>query len=89
MQRIEEFLNERDVPEWASSLTASRDASSTDKVGFSAGMFEWPTVPKSPSSPSCFQLGPLDIIFPKGKLTLVSGATASGKSALLAALLGG
>jgi ABC-type cobalamin/Fe3+-siderophores transport system ATPase subunit len=37
----------------------------------------------------CFELGPLDITFPKGKLTLVSGATGSGKSALLAALLGG
>ena len=28
-------------------------------------------------------------MFPTGKLTIVSGATGSGKSALLAALLGG
>jgi ABC-type uncharacterized transport system fused permease/ATPase subunit len=89
MQRIEEFLNESEVPEWASSLTMSYDDGRTYEIGFAAATFQWPSLPKSPSTPSCFELGPLDITFPKGKLTLVSGATGSGKSALLAALLGG
>jgi len=88
MQRIEEFLNENEVPDWASSLTASREDRFAGEVGFSAATFEWPSVPKSPS-PSRFQLGPLDVIFPKGELTLISGATGSGKTALLGALLGG
>ena len=36
-----------------------------------------------------FVLGPLDVRFPKGLLSLISGPTGSGKSALLNALLGG
>ncbi|KAF8236776.1 pleiotropic drug resistance ABC transporter [Tricholoma matsutake] len=85
MQRIEEFLSESEVPKWASSLMASYDDRRTDEIGFAAATFQWPSLPKSPSR---FELGPLDITFPKGKLTLVTGATGSGKSALLAALLG-
>jgi ABC-type transport system involved in cytochrome bd biosynthesis fused ATPase/permease subunit len=89
MQRIEEFLDESEVPEWASSLMASYDDQHTNEIGFAAATFQWPSLPKSHPTSSRFELGPLDFIFPKGKLTLVSGATGSGKSALLAALLGG
>ncbi|KAF8526563.1 hypothetical protein BU17DRAFT_82663 [Hysterangium stoloniferum] len=35
-----------------------------------------------------FELRDIDVIFPEGKLTVVTGPTASGKSALLMALLG-
>ncbi|KAJ9120945.1 hypothetical protein QFC22_002881 [Naganishia vaughanmartiniae] len=35
-----------------------------------------------------FELGPLDFFFPHGKLSVISGPTGSGKSALLHALLG-
>jgi ABC-type siderophore export system fused ATPase/permease subunit len=89
MQRIEGFLNESEVPKWASSLMASYDDRRTGEIGFVAATFQWPALPKLRPTPSRFELGPLDIIVPKGKLTLVSGATGSGKSALLAALLGG
>ncbi|PSR81584.1 hypothetical protein PHLCEN_2v6350 [Hermanssonia centrifuga] len=87
MQRIEEFLNEAEVPDWASSLKSdiSPDVSE-DKIGFKAASFEWDVAPKN--EPSRFTLGPLNIEFPKGKLTLVIGPTGSGKSALLNALLG-
>ncbi|KAG5638391.1 hypothetical protein H0H81_000287 [Sphagnurus paluster] len=87
MQRIEGFLDEGEVPEWASTLTAYNDENSRHEIGFTSGVFQWPALPKSPS-PARFVLGPLDIKFPIGRLTLVSGATGSGKSALLAALLG-
>ncbi|KAG6817910.1 hypothetical protein H0H87_012378 [Tephrocybe sp. NHM501043] len=89
MQRIEAFLKENEVPDWASALrpTSGRDVLNFE-VGFSNATFEWPSVPKSvPSSPR-FELGSLDIMFPKGKLSIVSGPTGSGKSALLASLLG-
>jgi ABC-type transport system involved in cytochrome bd biosynthesis fused ATPase/permease subunit len=91
MQRIEHFLDENEVPEWASSMKTSESGShsvSRHKIGFEKASFEWYGLPKAAPSQSCFQLGPLDICFPKGKLTLVSGATGSGKSAILAALLG-
>ncbi|KAI0950790.1 hypothetical protein AcW1_008002 [Taiwanofungus camphoratus] len=88
MQRLETFLDEPEVPEWASSLKMSANprTAATTEIGFDNASFEWDVSPTE--APSRFTLGPLDVRFPEGKLTLVSGATGSGKSALLAALLG-
>ncbi|KAJ7751195.1 P-loop containing nucleoside triphosphate hydrolase protein [Mycena maculata] len=88
MQRIEAFLSEDEVPKWASTLTASEAQPLGREIGFLAATFEWQVPSQSPSATTRFQLGPLDVIFPEGKLTLVSGATASGKTAMLLALLG-
>ena len=94
MQRIQDFMKEDEVPDWASTLSNPMPNSShvmDDKVGFSEASFEWqdPSSGTAAPSPTRFHLGPLDVVFPTGKLTIVSGATGSGKSALLAALLGG
>ena len=88
MQRIEEFLREPEVPDWASSLSGS-PGSPVDGLGFRGATFRWQSPPRSSDSPSRFQLGPLNLSFPPSQLTLVTGATGAGKSALLAALLGG
>jgi ABC-type siderophore export system fused ATPase/permease subunit len=90
MQRIEEYLEEEEVPDWASSLKMTISSRTpSDEICFRSSSFTWATSSGSASPLTGFQLGPLDINFPKGKLTLVSGATGSGKSALLLALLGG
>ncbi|KAE9409119.1 P-loop containing nucleoside triphosphate hydrolase protein [Gymnopus androsaceus JB14] len=91
MQRIEHYLAEEEVPEWVSAFSASAASSQPEpdgKIGFSNAIFEWQALPKTAPSDEGFQLGPMDFLFPSGKLSLVSGATGSGKSALLAALLG-
>jgi ABC-type uncharacterized transport system fused permease/ATPase subunit len=91
MQRIESFLGEVEVPAWASSFKIfdSDIHNPSTEIGFSTAIFEWHSVSKSDSSPARFRLGPLDINFPRGQLTLISGLTGSGKSAMLLALLGG
>ena len=94
MQRIQDFLKEDEVPDWASTLSNPMQNSShvmEDKIGFSEASFEWQSPTSSTVAPSTtrFQLGPLDVVFPTGKLSIVSGVTGSGKSALLTALLGG
>ncbi|TBU62826.1 P-loop containing nucleoside triphosphate hydrolase protein [Dichomitus squalens] len=88
MQRIERFLNEEEVPAWASSLKRDVTSASSNEteVGFDTATFEWDIAEKE--TPSRFTLGPLNIRFPPGQLSLVSGPTGSGKSALLTALLG-
>ncbi|KAJ7193321.1 pleiotropic drug resistance ABC transporter [Mycena pura] len=88
MQRIEAFLAEDEVPKWASTLTSSEVESPGKVMGFAAATFNWQNPLQSGPTSAQFQLGPLDIMFPEGKLTLVSGATGSGKTALLSALLG-
>ncbi|THV07466.1 P-loop containing nucleoside triphosphate hydrolase protein [Dendrothele bispora CBS 962.96] len=89
MQRIEKFLEEEEIPDWASTLSApvSHESSKQDKIGFSDATLEWYTSSGS-QDPNAFRLGPLDFVFPAGKLSLISGPTGSGKSALLMALLG-
>jgi hypothetical protein len=91
MQRIDGFLAEEEVPEWASSLSTVGTECEGDRsdIGFDNATFEWHGVPKESVTESRFQLGPLDLKFPKSKLSLISGATGAGKSALLSALLGG
>ncbi|KIY73590.1 P-loop containing nucleoside triphosphate hydrolase protein [Cylindrobasidium torrendii FP15055 ss-10] len=88
MQRIESFLREEEIPDWASTLesngSAPQDHNTNGDIGFKGASFKWDHA----KDPSGYTLGPLDFTFPKGKLTLISGPTGSGKSALLAALLG-
>lgn len=88
MQRIEEFLGEDEVPKWASTLTATPTEQGFKEVKFCDATFEWQKRKHPSATPSRFQLGPLNLTFPQGSLSLVIGATGSGKSALLAALLG-
>ena len=88
-QRINAFLHEEEVPEWASSLKRPAE-SRTDKIGFKGATFEWNTAENGESPLGhVFRLGPLDIEFPIGRLSLITGPTGSGKSALLGSLLGG
>ncbi|KAG1885552.1 P-loop containing nucleoside triphosphate hydrolase protein [Suillus subluteus] len=90
MQRIEGLLAEQEVPEWASSLSTVDTGSEADflDTGFNNATFEWHGAHKGSMTEAHFQLGPLDIKFPKGQLSLISGATGAGKSAMLTALLG-
>ena len=107
MQRLESFLKEDEVPDWASSLKRKApegkplppappqssqqgrgDSGPQPKVGFEKGIFSW-TIPQRGRQHTPFKLGPLSLSFPVGKLSLVSGATGSGKTALLLSLLGG
>ncbi|KAI5120846.1 hypothetical protein M0805_007033 [Coniferiporia weirii] len=89
LQRINKYLQEEEVPDWASNLiqqVSSRETGS--RIGFKNAIFEWNAIRNQNLQLSRFQLGPLSIEFPLGQLSLVTGATGSGKSALLAALLG-
>ena len=83
IKRLHAFLREEEVPEWASSLVRNKPgARGCKEIGFRNAVLRW-------SNRDLFQLGPLNVSFPLGKLSLVTGSTGSGKSAFLGALLGG
>lgn len=81
-KRIQAFLREDEVPEWASSLAKESPGETKREIGFERAVLQW-----TPGDP--FELGPLNVKFPLGKLSLVTGPTGSGKSAFVYALLGG
>ncbi|KAG8747893.1 hypothetical protein FRC10_010512 [Ceratobasidium sp. 414] len=97
MQRIQTFLAEEEVEDWASAIKREDDppdgASTPSKVGFEDASFRWHYTSNQAEStvdaslPS-FKLADITIDIPLGRLTLVTGVTGSGKSSLLAALLG-
>ena len=90
MQRIEAFLCEEEVPDWASSLKREGLKEQESKLGYENASLEWhrPTEEDQASSTS-FKLQDLTISIPHGCLTLVTGPTGAGKTAFLVGLLGG
>lgn len=60
-----------------------------ERIGFENAAFQWYSLSKGSKYTGGFKLGPLNLSFPLKEFSLVTGATGSGKSALLAALLGG
>ncbi|ORY29629.1 putative ATP-binding cassette transporter protein YOR1 [Naematelia encephala] len=128
--RIDDFLNEDEVPAWVSSLKSSPQTESTEptKIGFENATLRWnageqssdpakadskatsksaDAKPQSPSGssestaingdaassssaaePVIFSLSEVSVSFPVGQLTVITGPTGSGKTAMLIALLG-
>lgn len=75
IQRIESFSSEKDVAPWISSSTRSQDC---QNLGFrDDATFCWS---KASTENNNWVLGPVNIAFPAGKLTIIKGETGSGKS---------
>jgi ABC-type uncharacterized transport system ATPase subunit len=88
MQRIETFLREEEVPDWASSLKLGRQAQES-KLGYENASLGWHRPVEDQTSSTSFKLQDLTINIPHGSLTLVTGPTGAGKTAFLVGLLGG
>ncbi|CAE6506129.1 unnamed protein product [Rhizoctonia solani] len=96
MQRIQTFLNETEVEDWASSIKRTDEALDTEvvsnRIGLQDATFIWHLNPSEAEDPvkshANFKLADITLEFPLGRLTLITGATGSGKSSILAALLG-
>ncbi|KZT57684.1 hypothetical protein CALCODRAFT_273206 [Calocera cornea HHB12733] len=102
--RIDAFLAEPDVPDDVSSLKRpTRDPSQPvdARLGAEEASFKWnenedlkkkdapaDELGSNGTSGTPFELSDINIVFPIGQLSVVTGPTASGKTALLMALLG-
>lgn len=103
VRRIERFLAEEDVPDWVCTLTRRPSTMNVGEVRLEEAVFAWPSVDvaakskrtSAPEEPNGheegprFVLGPIDATLPRGKLTLVCGATGCGKTSFLTSILGG
>lgn len=98
VERIGAFLDEDEVTEQVSSLkrdkvTAYTSVADDEGLGIQNGSFKWNEVERPQNGKDAaaeaqpeyrrFTLEDISIVFPEGKLTCVTGPTASGKTALL------
>lgn len=80
LQRVEEFLN---APDSACNSVPA------DNIAFSNASISWPSHDAAASiENNGFHLQNLNLDFPKGGLSVISGPTGSGKSLLLASIIG-
>jgi ABC-type multidrug transport system fused ATPase/permease subunit len=78
VKRIEEYLNSPEV---------SRIAEDSDEVSFDNASIAWPS-DENLDEQERFVLRNINVTFPKGELSVISGKTGTGKSLMLAAILG-
>ncbi|BEI94008.1 uncharacterized protein CcaverHIS019_0604670 [Cutaneotrichosporon cavernicola] len=84
--RIQDFLNE---PETLKYTQVSTPGPSDPAIGFHDALFSYPGE-EGPGIDGAqpFRLGELNLSFPKGELSLVTGPVGSGKTTLILSLLG-
>lgn len=89
VDRVAAFLAEEETLKYDHLFKKTKSADAP-KVGFVDGTFTWASrqeLSKDPNQ-SAFQVRDLDVNFPVGELSVVTGPTGSGKTSLLMALLG-
>ncbi|OQE17014.1 hypothetical protein PENSTE_c022G00900 [Penicillium steckii] len=93
LDRVDKYLNEEETGKY-DQLQESSSSDGPAKIGIEKATLTWGTTkPKSQTSPAAdgadaFRLINIDVDFPVGKLSIIAGATGSGKTSLLMALLG-
>ncbi|KAJ5241273.1 uncharacterized protein N7469_002864 [Penicillium citrinum] len=93
LDRVDKYLNEEETGKY-DQLQESSSSDGPAKIGIEKATLTWGTTkPKTQTSPNtdgadAFRLINIDVDFPVGKLSIIAGATGSGKTSLLMALLG-
>jgi len=93
LDRVDKYLNEEETGKY-DQLQESSSSDGPAKIGIEKATLTWGTTkPKTQTSPNtdsadAFRLINIDVEFPVGKLSIIAGATGSGKTSLLMALLG-
>ncbi|KAK0748030.1 P-loop containing nucleoside triphosphate hydrolase protein [Apiosordaria backusii] len=78
VKRLEEYLNSAEV---------SRISKDGEEVKFDGASIAWPADDKT-NEEDRFVLRDISVTFPRGELSVISGKTGTGKSLMLAAILG-
>lgn len=89
VDRIEEYLNEPETDKYDQLITHKKDEDGQPFIGFENGTFSWGGKDlNDKTAADAFKLMDLNLRFKVGDLNVIAGATGSGKTSLLMALLG-
>jgi ABC-type multidrug transport system fused ATPase/permease subunit len=83
---IDALVSMRRIEAYLTSPEKVKNTESGDSVAFQDATVAWPS--DEEIEPDAFQLKDIDVSFPKGELSVISGPTGSGKSLMLLAILG-
>lgn len=83
VDRVEEYLNEPETDKYQQLITDEEDDSGNPVIGFDNATFSW-----GGKDADDFKLIDLDMRFQVAQLNVIIGATGSGKTSMLMALLG-
>lgn len=89
VDRVEEFLNEEETEKYH-QLKHDECDSDAPLIGFKGASFTWGSRHQAATqgTSGAFQLQDLNVEFVPGQLNIIAGATGSGKTSILMALLG-
>ncbi|RYP45761.1 hypothetical protein DL768_007937 [Monosporascus sp. mg162] len=84
---VDAWVSVKRIDTYLQSPEISRIAKDSDLVSFDNASIAWPS-DSTEKDPNRFVLRDVTVTFPKGELSVISGKTGSGKSLMLAAILG-
>ncbi|KAJ5723567.1 hypothetical protein N7488_001602 [Penicillium malachiteum] len=95
LARVDKYLNEEETEKYEQLRHTSGVSDGPAQIGLEKATLTWGTSKPQPQQASssetgadAFRLINIDVKFPIGRLSIVAGATGSGKTSLLMALLG-
>lgn len=84
---LDAFVSVKRVEEYLNSPEVTRTSKDADEVSFDNASIAWPA-DEDTNEEDRFVLRNINATFPKGELSVISGKTGTGKSLMLAAILG-
>ncbi|KAI1138221.1 putative ATP-binding cassette transporter protein [Hypoxylon sp. FL0543] len=84
---VDAWVSVKRIDNYLKGAEISKITKEADEVTFDNASIAWPSDSQD-EDPDRFVLRDINITFPKGELSVISGKTGSGKSLLLAAILG-
>lgn len=85
---IDAYVSTSRIERYLKSPEISSNKSDVDNVSFEKASVAWPSDEDKEAGDQRYVLRDLDLSFPKNELSVISGKTGTGKSLLLAAILG-
>ncbi|KAI1279478.1 P-loop containing nucleoside triphosphate hydrolase protein [Xylaria sp. FL0933] len=87
-QLLEARVSMRRIDDYLRSMETSKLVEYGNEISFIHASVAWPTCDGIPIDQSAFTLCDLNVTFPRGELSVISGETGSGKTLMLKAILG-
>ncbi|KAK8136839.1 hypothetical protein PG984_004779 [Apiospora sp. TS-2023a] len=85
---LDAWVSVKRIDEYLQGAEIVKSTKESEEITFGDATIAWPADEKDNDDPDRFILSNINVTFPKGELSVISGKTGSGKSLMLSAILG-